>query len=217
MNFARDRFLVQSACAHGFLILVTLGVIYGTKDTSEKPEVVKFTVIEKPVVQEKEVEIEIKTANQQKVEEKPKKEKVNEVFGINRKAITSQKDSAVKTKKGNTITKEVDQKKLKDTDPDELPIPKPEYLVTEMPSVKSKARIRYPDRAKQLELEGVVVLSVLIDSEGNVRDAKVLEGLIEEMDTEALRAIKQYKFSPAKIDKDSVAVRIRYAVRFVLE
>ena len=136
---------------------------------------------------------------------------------MNRRTHTSSSKKSVAIKKGNTITKEIDQKKLKRSDVDELPIPKAEYLVTEMPSIISQAKIIYPEKAKQLKLEGVVVLSVLIDDKGNVRDANIVEGLIEEMDVEALRAIKLYKFAPARVEEQNVAVRIRYAIKFVLE
>jgi protein TonB len=86
-----------------------------------------------------------------------------------------------------------------------------------MPSVQVKAKINYPPSAKKIGLEGVVVLSVLIDEKGAVRDASVLEGLTDDMDAEALRAIKEYKFSPARIEQDAVAVKVRYAIKFILE
>ena len=83
-----------------------------------------------------------------------------------------------------------------------------------MPSVISEAEITYP---KGMQREGTVVLSVLIDAQGSVRDASIIESLAVEMDAEALRAIKKYRFSPAKIEDVPVAVRIRYAIKFVLE
>lgn len=182
-------------------------------------KIVKFKVIEKPVVKEKNVEIGISSAKPKKQIKKkvqPKK-KINKVFGASRKSLTSKKASAPIVKQGNTITKEVDNKKLKKDDLDELPIPKAEYLVTEMPSVLNEVRINYPEKAKAIQLEGTVTLSILIDEKGVVRDATVIEGLIPEMDEEALRAIKGYQFSPAKIEDKSVPVRIRYAINFVLE
>lgn len=179
----------------------------------------KFKVLEKPVVKDKKVEIGISSAKPKKQIKKKiqTKKKINKVFGVSRKSLTSKKISSPVVKQGNTITKEVDNKKLKKDDLDELPIPKAEYLVTEMPSVSNEVQINYPEKAKAIQLEGTVTLSILIDERGVVRDATVVEGLMPEMDEEALRAIKGYQFSPAKIEDKSVPVRIRYAINFVLE
>lgn len=207
---------VQKTYIQSFLIHLTVGgLILLVSQFSTKPEVkkkIKFSVIEQPT----QTEVNISSAPKEKNEKKPPKEE-NKVFGITKKSITSNKSTAPVTKQGNTIIKEVDDKKLKDGDPDELPIPKAEYMVTQMPSVKSQVKIHYPANAKKIKLEGVVVLSVLIDEKGTVRDARVIEGLIPEMDEEALRAIKGYVFNPAKIENSTVPVRIRYAIKFVLE
>lgn len=204
---------IHFAIAVFFLILVKM-------PQGEAPnKTIKFKVIETPVIQEKKIEVGISSASMKKKQEKQLKKptKVNKVFGASRKSLKSTKTTAPIVKKGNTITKEVDQKKLKKDDLDELPIPKAEYLVTDMPSVLSEATISYPQKAKDIKLEGTVTLSILIDENGAVRDASVIEGLIPEMDQEALRAIKEYRFSPAKIEDKSVPVRIRYAINFVLE
>ena len=210
--------LIQSLLVHLSLVIGFFALI-SFPHAVPKTKVVRFKVIEKPVVQEKKIEIGISTAaNKKQIQpkEKPKK-KINKVFGASRKSLTTFKKSAPIIKRGNTITKEVDQKKLKEGDPDELPIPKAEYLVTQMPSILNEVRINYPKKAKDIQLEGTVTLSVLIDEKGVVRDATVVEGLIPEMDEEALRAIRGYHFSPAKIEDRAVPVRIRYAINFVLE
>ncbi|MCF8060702.1 MAG: TonB family protein [Bacteriovoracaceae bacterium] len=210
--------LIQSLLFHfslviGFLVLVNL-----PKNVPET-KLIKFKVIDKPIMQEKKIEVGISSASmKERAKEKVKpQKKVNKVFGTSRKSLTSSKKSAPVVKRGNTITKEVDKKVLSKDDLDELPIPKAEYLVTEMPSIISEVRITYPKKAKDIKLEGTVTLSVLIDEFGVVRDATLVEGLIPEMDEEALRAIKGYRFSPAKIEDKAVPVRIRYAINFVLE
>ena len=53
----------------------------------------------------------------------------------------------------------------------------------------------------------VLVLSVLIDEQGSVRDASIVESLAVEMDAEALRAIKKYRFSPAKSEDIPIGER----------
>ena len=64
---------------------------------------------------------------------------------------------------GNTIAKKVDNKILKKSDEEALPIPKDEYLVTQMPRVISEFRQPYPIEAKKKGVEGKVVLEILID------------------------------------------------------
>ncbi len=218
MKINKNVFVLQSFAIHflGAALVLIISLLSTSEPQSDK---IQFKVIEKVVEQKKE-EVQIQITQKPKPKDPPKdkpKKKPREVFGVNRKSITSEKQASPIVKQGNTVTKEVDNKKLNKDDLDELPIPKAEYLVTEMPSILSEARIRYPEKAKEMGLEGVVVLSLLIDSEGRVREAQIVEGLTNEMDQEALRAIKDYRFNPAKIEKEKVAVRIRYAIRFVLE
>jgi TonB family protein len=66
-------------------------------------------------------------------------------------------------------------------------------------------------------LEGSVVFNLLIDDQGKVRQAELVEGLIEEMNREAKRAVQGYVFSPAFVEGKPVASKIRFSVRFVLE
>jgi TonB family protein len=211
------RFVAISGSLHLLLALLVLGAL--NFETKPKPKKrIKFKVIDRTKTKKKDLEISIssrtKPAPIKKI--KPKK-KVRKVYGVSRKSLTSKSTTAVSVKQGNTITKKVDNLKMTKDDVDELPIPKAEYLVTQMPSVQVKAKINYPPSAKKIGLEGVVVLSVLIDEKGAVRDASVLEGLTDDMDAEALRAIKEYKFSPARIEQDAVAVKVRYAIKFILE
>ena len=223
---------LYSLLLHVAFVTAVAGVVR-LSDTKpkHKPPTIKFKVIEKPVTKEekpktippplakKQVKLKKpppKKISKKEVKKKRKKakKKVRKVFGISKKSITSKGGNAPVVKQGNTIATEVDQKKLRKDDAEELPIPKAEYLVTEMPSIISEAKITYP---KGMQREGTVVLSVLIDEQGSVRDASIVESLAVEMDAEALRAIKKYRFSPAKIENVPVAVRIRYAIKFVLE
>lgn len=223
---------LYSLLLHITLVSLAVGVMnFSDQQTQHKP-VIKFKVIEQPVTKEakpkaippppvkqkpkpkkKPTPKKINKLKKKKVKKKVKK-KARKVFGVSKKSITSKRGNAPVVKRGNTVATQVNQKKLRQDDVEELPIPKAEYLVTEMPSVISEAKLTYP---KGMQIEGTVVLSVLIDTYGRVRDATVVESLAAAMDTEALRAIRKYRFSPAKIENTPVAVRIRYAIKFVLE
>jgi protein TonB len=145
-----------------------------------------------------------------------KRAPVKEVFGIRNKD-SQVGDEFVGVKRGNTLAKASDTEKFVNEDELELPIPKAEYLITKMPTLLKQVKVQYPEKAKKMGLAGTVVLSLLINQKGKVVEAKVLEGMIPEMDQQALIAVKQYLFSPAYIEQEAVAVRIRYDVVFVLE
>lgn len=98
-----------------------------------------------------------------------------------------------------------------------LPVAAEEYLVTEMPLLIDEVRITYPEEAKQQRLQGKVVMDLLIDAEGRVRDVKLVSGEHSLLNQAAADAVRSFKFKPANIEGKSVAVKIRYAYRFVLE
>ncbi|MAW07612.1 MAG: hypothetical protein CME61_04950 [Halobacteriovoraceae bacterium] len=139
------------------------------------------------------------------------------VFGVNKKALRSSELGSIKTKLGNTIAKKVDQKKLKKGDEESLPIPEEDYMVTAMPRVVSEFRNPYPKEAKEKGIEGKVILEILIDDQGRVRKATLIDGPGYGLNEVALNSIKKFKFAPAKIGDQSVAVVIRYGINFVLE
>ena len=60
-------------------------------------------------------------------------------------------------------------------------------------------------------------MDLLIDSDGKVRDAQLVSSPSPLLSDAALAAIRSFEFSPAKIKEQSVAVKIRYSYRFVLE
>ena len=70
----------------------------------------------------------------------------------------------------------MDQKELKKGDDESLPIPEEDYMVTAMPRVVSEFRDPYPKEAKEKGIEGKVILEILIDNEGRVRKATLIDG-----------------------------------------
>ncbi len=138
-----------------------------------------------------------------------------EVFGISPKAATSEQGEEVKA--GNTVAKAPDQEILKPGDPDALPVPSEEYLVTSMPELQSEVRVPYPPEARTRGIQGAVVMNLLIDDSGKVRDVSLIEGPHPALNAAAMAAAKGFRFSAAMIQKKPVAVRIRYVYRFVLE
>lgn len=156
----------------------------------------------------------LKSVNEPVPDTKP----AREIFGASRDSYTDESlgKEGVEAKKGNTLAKEVDKSILLDSDASSLPTPTDEYLVSDMPVLISEVRPRYPKEAKEKEIVGLVVLDVLIDESGKVRQASVIEGP-EIFRASALEAIKKFLFRPAKVDGKPVAVRIRHSINFKLE
>jgi protein TonB len=178
-------------------------------------EKVEIQVIEYP----KQAPPTLNVSDQPPQKTKPQaKEPARKVFGVTKKSMTSDEPGpGVSVKQGNTLATEPDNLKLKDTDAESLPIPTDEYLVSKMPRLEAEVKIPYPAEAKARNIEGPVVLDILIDGTGRVRDARLVSGPGFGLNEAALGAIKQFKFTPAEADGKTVAVRTRFTYRFVLE
>lgn len=75
----------------------------------------------------------------------------------------------------------------------------------------------YTEIARRAEVEGVVILQVVIDERGDVTDVKVLTGLPMGLDAQAIEAVRQWKFEPATRNGEPVEVYYHLTVEFVLE
>jgi periplasmic protein TonB len=135
------------------------------------------------------------------------------VFGLSKNTLQAESGS-IEIKAGNTVAKEVDNVRAENEDP--LPVPTDEYLVSSMPRLLKEIRAAYPEAARTAKIEGPVVMDVLIDTNGNVVDVKVISGLGFGLDEAAAEAMKLFKFEPARVQDQKVAVRIRYTYRFEL-
>jgi len=200
-----DPWLVSSAF-HGILLISIAAVLLIGQH--RKPSEVDIQILETPKLAEQPVRV-----IEPKVQ--PKKPLGREVFGISPKSAASEQGEDVKA--GNTVAKAPDREILKPGDPDALPIPSEEYLVTSMPELKSEVRVPYPPEARKRGIQGAVIMNLLIDDSGKVREASLIEGPDAELNAAAMAAAKGFRFSPAMIQKQPVAVRIRYIYRFVLE
>jgi protein TonB len=76
----------------------------------------------------------------------------------------------------------------------------------------------YPGVARQQGKDGRVVVALLIDAEGHVRDARLLQGSYEVLNEVALRKIKDAVFTPAYDASDRpVACKVTLPIRFELK
>lgn len=89
--------------------------------------------------------------------------------------------------------------------------------VDQQPRALARSPLQYPPRAKAKEIEGYVLLSILINEDGKVEEVKVLEsdpqGTFEEV---AIRNIKKWKFAPARYKGKAVKTWINQPITFQL-
>jgi protein TonB len=71
----------------------------------------------------------------------------------------------------------------------------------------------YPDSATRERVRGIVILQLVIDSEGVVRTTRVLRS-VAPLDDAAVDAVCQWRFAPARLKGRAVAVRMAVTVTF---
>ena len=74
----------------------------------------------------------------------------------------------------------------------------------------------YTDRARRKKINGNVVVSFIVTSEGEVRDATVTRSLDKDLDKQALAAVRKWRFEPALKDGTPVEVRLSAELTFRL-
>ncbi len=73
----------------------------------------------------------------------------------------------------------------------------------------------YPQMARIARVSGTVILQVIVDEEGNVSEVKVLQGNPLLTD-EAVRAVRQWKYSPTLLNGEPIPVTATVTVNFTL-
>jgi TonB family protein len=92
------------------------------------------------------------------------------------------------------------------TDPSSEPRPAPALE----PPHPLRTPVEYPEQG---EGDAEVVVEILVTVDGSIADASVVSGA-PPFDEAALRAVRAWKFEPARRDGRPVAARIRYTLRF---
>jgi protein TonB len=199
---------------HIVLVLFAAGLHFFTLSKSKK---VDFEVIEIPP--NIPANLNLQPPKEMDRPKPPPKPERREVFGASRKSIqtTDITPDTAEIKAGNTVAKENDNLKLNADDADSIPIPADAYLITSMPAPLSKEYIPYPPEAKKAEIEGSVVMEMIIDDEGRVRQVTVIRGPGYGLDEAAAEAMKKVRFRPGKIGEKNVPVKFRYTYTFKLE
>lgn len=74
----------------------------------------------------------------------------------------------------------------------------------------------FSDEARRAKYQGVCMISIIVDTHGNVVNPRILRALGMGLDEKALAAVSRYRFKPAMRHGQPVPVRITVAVDFRL-
>ena len=74
----------------------------------------------------------------------------------------------------------------------------------------------YVDKARREKINSAVIRSMIVTTEGKVRDVKVIKSLDPGLDKQAIAAVRTWKFEPATRAGKPVAVHLKTEVDFRL-
>ncbi len=84
------------------------------------------------------------------------------------------------------------------------------------PILIKEVQAEFSDEARRAKYQGVVLVSFIVDTQGNPQNPRVVRALGMGLDEKALEAIKQYKFKPAMKYGKPVAVKMAIEINFQL-
>jgi TonB family protein len=85
------------------------------------------------------------------------------------------------------------------------------------PVVRTRVNPLYPETARKDNVEGVVIMELLIDATGHVRNVTVLKGLPDGLSEAAVAAVRQWTFDPATRNGQPVDVIFNVTLAFHLK
>ncbi len=86
-----------------------------------------------------------------------------------------------------------------------------------LPAVLHKIEPDYAERPKNEKIQGVVLLDLVINTDGRSQDIHVLKSLDPDLDQKAVEAVSQWEFKPATKGGDAVPVEAKIEVNFRLK
>jgi len=89
----------------------------------------------------------------------------------------------------------------------------PSHKVDEKPKLIKSVPPVYPEFAYKAGIEGMVIIRVVVDTEGNVAQANIMKSA-PGLDQAALKAVKKWKFSPGVNGGKKVKVEMLLPVKF---
>jgi protein TonB len=84
------------------------------------------------------------------------------------------------------------------------------------PKLVSSPNPQFSEEAKRAKYQGVCVIALIVDAQGNPQRVQVVRHLGKGLDKKAVEAVRQYKFEPAMHNGEPVAVEVNIEVNFRL-
>jgi len=84
------------------------------------------------------------------------------------------------------------------------------------PRVLNRIEAQFSDLARRKRIDGTVLISVTVDEHGMPVNIRVVEGVGYGLDEEAIAAVRQYRFDPARMDGMPIPVTISVEINFRL-
>jgi len=117
----------------------------------------------------------------------------------------------------NTIVMAQEKKAADNNIYDDTPEVMPEYpggMQAMMSFIREN--VKYPEDAMEKNISGKVFVSFVVEKDGSVSEAKVVKGVCESIDNEALRVVNAMpKWTPGKMDGKNV--RVSYTLPFTFK
>jgi protein TonB len=82
------------------------------------------------------------------------------------------------------------------------------------PQLISSVDPEFSDEARRAKFQGVCVVSLVVDAQGNPQRVQVVRHLGMGLDQKAVAAVRQYKFKPATLQGRPVPVEVNIEVNF---
>jgi len=86
--------------------------------------------------------------------------------------------------------------------------------IDKMPEIVGFVDVPYPEELTDSGISGSVLLEMIVSETGVVDSVGIVKSLHPLLDTLALNAARQFKFSPAEVDGEPVAVMLQYEYEF---
>jgi TonB family protein len=85
-----------------------------------------------------------------------------------------------------------------------------------LPVMTKDVKPQYTPGAMQARVQGSVFLTCVVETDGGISDVRVKKPLHAELDQEAVKALKQWRFKPGTKDDKPVRVQVEIEMTFTL-
>lgn len=128
------------------------------------------------------------------------------------RAYSSAASVAIAAFKGLGDEREADRiSELEEGWPDQFDEGSDEYT---KPTLARKVDPHYSEGARRNQVSGLVVLSIVVGADGRAHDVQIEQSLPYGLSWEAVRAVRQWRFKPARLGDEAISINATVEVNF---